>query len=74
MHFSSLFRFKYTGNVDWLFYALNEKSHYIWEGRNMFVSTAHSEKDINKFITDVKEIVQKLTSIGYIPSKKKVII
>ncbi|MCB0421928.1 MAG: aminotransferase class III-fold pyridoxal phosphate-dependent enzyme [Bdellovibrionales bacterium] len=67
VNFGSLFRFKFTGNMDWLFFALNNKGFYIWEGRNMFLSTAHSEKDIREFIEAIKNTVTELISIGYIP-------
>lgn len=71
VHYGSLFRFKFQGNMDWLFISLNNKGIYIWEGRNMFVSTAHTDEDINEFIIKVKEAVGELVNIGYIPASKK---
>ncbi len=71
VNFGSLFRFKYTGNMDLLFYLLNNKGIYIWEGRNMFISTAHTEEDIKTFIDKTKESVEELIKSGFITSTKK---
>jgi len=50
VHCGSLFRFDTAHNVDLLFYQLLERGLYIWEGRNMFLSTAHSEADITRIV------------------------
>ncbi len=60
VHFGSLFRLASTENIDLLFYHLLEKGIYIWEGRNCFLSTAHTDKDIDYLIQAVKESVQEL--------------
>src|SRR5258706_6475476 len=59
-HFSSLFRFSFAGNMDLLFYHLNHRGIYIWEGRNCFLSTEHSDEDIASFVRAVKESVLEL--------------
>jgi glutamate-1-semialdehyde aminotransferase len=46
-HFGSLFRFTFRGNLDLFFYHLLNQGLYIWEGRNCFLSTAHSEADLD---------------------------
>ena len=66
--FGSLFRFKFTGNHDLLFYHLLYRSIYIWEGRNCFLSFAHSEKDIEDIQHAVKESVSELKKAGFIHS------
>jgi amino acid adenylation domain-containing protein/non-ribosomal peptide synthase protein (TIGR01720 family) len=66
-HFGSLFRFSYSGNLDLLFYHLLEKGVYIWEGRNCFLSTAHTDEDIEYFIKAVKESVEELRQGGFLP-------
>jgi hypothetical protein len=71
VYFGSLFRFKFSGNIDWLFYLLNMKGIYIWEGRNMFLSTAHSDADIAAFITKVIESVDALIAIDYFSDQKR---
>ncbi|HWM71945.1 MAG TPA: aminotransferase class III-fold pyridoxal phosphate-dependent enzyme [Steroidobacteraceae bacterium] len=68
-HFSSLFRFAFTGNMDVLFYGLLARGIYIWEGRNCFLSTAHDDADIASFIRAVKDTVEEMRAGGYFPAR-----
>nr|WP_254893529.1 type I polyketide synthase [Enterobacter cloacae] len=61
----SLFRFKFNGNYDILFHHLMLRGIFIWEGRNCFVSVAHSDEDIDRFITAVKESVSAMRVDGF---------
>ncbi|QJW57177.1 Glutamate-1-semialdehyde 2,1-aminomutase [Serratia plymuthica] len=61
----SLFRFKFSGNYDILFHHLMLRGIFIWEGRNCFVSTAHSSQDIELFIAAVKESVNAMRVDGF---------
>ncbi|GAB1543386.1 hypothetical protein NUACC21_60600 [Scytonema sp. NUACC21] len=81
VHFGSLFRFALSGNfsylyqrleTDLLFYHLIEKGVYVWEGRTCFVSTAHTDEDINYIIQAVKDSVTELKEGGFFlnPSAK----
>jgi glutamate-1-semialdehyde-2,1-aminomutase len=65
-HFASFFRLVFTGNTsefylpiefELLFYHLIQKGVYIWEGRTCFLSTAHTEADMNHVIQAVKDSV-----------------
>ncbi|MGA9379787.1 MAG: aspartate aminotransferase family protein, partial [Phormidium sp.] len=67
-YFSSFFRFVFTGNLDLLFYHLIDKGIYIWEGRTCFLSTAHTEEDIEKIIQAVKESVKELKDGDFFPN------
>jgi glutamate-1-semialdehyde-2,1-aminomutase len=67
VHFGSLFRFDFTRNLDLLFYHLLEKGVYIWEGRSCFLSTAHTDEDIEYVIRAVKESVEELQIGGFFP-------
>jgi microcystin synthetase protein McyG len=67
VHFASLFRFTYSGNLDLLYYHLLEKGIYVWEGRNCFLSTAHTDEDIEYIIKAVKESVDELRQGGFLP-------
>ena len=67
----SLFRFAFGGNMDLLFYHLVEKGIYIWEGRNLFLSTAHTEKDIELIVRAVKESCFELRQGGFLPPANK---
>ncbi|MEQ2015889.1 aminotransferase class III-fold pyridoxal phosphate-dependent enzyme [Photorhabdus bodei] len=61
----SLFRFKFSGNYDILFHHLMLRGIFIWEGRNCFVSTAHTTQDIELFITAVKESLNAMRADGF---------
>ncbi len=67
VHFGSLFRFTFNGNLDLLFYHLLLKGVYIWEGRNCFLSTAHTDQDLDFLIQAVKDSVEELRSGGFLP-------
>ncbi|WP_223270081.1 type I polyketide synthase, partial [Nostoc sp. 'Peltigera membranacea cyanobiont' 213] len=73
-HFSSFFRFVLSGNssylyqpleLDLLFYHLIEKGVYIWEGRTCFLSTAHTDEDIDYVIQAIKDSVEELQKGGF---------
>jgi acyl transferase domain-containing protein len=67
VHFGSLFRFASSENIDLLFYHLLEKGIYIWEGRNCFLSTAHTNADIDDIIRAVKDSIKELRQGGFLP-------
>ncbi|XWK88454.1 MAG: MupA/Atu3671 family FMN-dependent luciferase-like monooxygenase [Phormidium sp.] len=69
-HFSSFFRFALTGNLDLLFYQMVEKGIYVWEWRKHFLSTAHTDEDLSRFVEVVKDSVAELRQGGFIPAKK----
>ena len=73
VNFGSLFRFAFTGNIDLLFYHLLCKGIYIWEGRNCFLSVAHTDEDINNFIQAVKDSVEELHFGGFFPEPLSII-
>jgi amino acid adenylation domain-containing protein/non-ribosomal peptide synthase protein (TIGR01720 family) len=72
LHFGSLFRFSYSGNLDLLFYHLLEKGIYIWEGRNCFLSTAHTDEDIEYLIQAIKNSIKELQEGGFLPQGGKI--
>lgn len=67
VHFGSLFRFVLKGDLELFFYHMLEKGIYIWEGRNCFLSTAHTEEDIAWIIQAVKDSVDELRKGGFLP-------
>ncbi|NOK74173.1 MAG: hybrid non-ribosomal peptide synthetase/type I polyketide synthase, partial [Chloroflexi bacterium AL-N5] len=69
VQFGSLFRFTFTTNMDLFFYHLVAKGLYIWEGRNLFLSTAHTDDDIAAIIRIVRESVMELREGGFLPEK-----
>ncbi len=70
-HFGSQFRFKYAGNQELLFYHMMEKGVFIWEWRNYFLSTAHTEAEIDRVIEVVKECVEELREGEFFPPKRE---
>lgn len=68
-NFGSLFRFKSQGNIDLFFANLNLRGAYVWEGRNLFLSTAHTAQDEDEFVRIVREAVAELKPEGFLRKK-----
>ncbi|MDQ3283746.1 MAG: aminotransferase class III-fold pyridoxal phosphate-dependent enzyme, partial [Acidobacteriota bacterium] len=64
--YGSLFRFMIKGDLDLLFFHLIDRGFYIWEGRNCFVSTAHTQADLDAFYDAVVDSVRELRAAGFI--------
>lgn len=58
----SLFRFSAKRNLDAFFAALIRHGCYLWEGRSMFLSFAHDDDDVSRFI---EICTQALDTIGH---------
>ncbi|NMG07611.1 type I polyketide synthase [Brasilonema sp. UFV-L1] len=70
VHFGSLFRFNcQTQLSNLLFYHLLEKGIYVWEGRTLYLSTAHTDEDIEQVIWAVKESVVEMQEGGFLLSE-----
>ena len=67
--FASTFGFKFPGNLEVFYYHLLEKGVYIWEWRACFLSTAHTDEDINFVIQAVKETIHEMRDGGFFPPK-----
>jgi acyl transferase domain-containing protein/glutamate-1-semialdehyde aminotransferase/acyl carrier protein len=71
VNFGSLFRFNcQTKLSNLLFYHLLEKGIYVWEGRTFYLSTAHTDEDIEQVIWAVKESVVEMQEGGFFPSEQ----
>ncbi|NER45916.1 MAG: amino acid adenylation domain-containing protein, partial [Symploca sp. SIO1A3] len=68
VHFGSLFRFVVNQNLDLFFYHLIEKGVYIWEGRTCFLSTAHTDEDIEHIVEAVQQSVLELQQGHFLPA------
>lgn len=64
VHFASLFRFVARGRVDLFFFHMIERGIYVWEGRNCFLSHAHSDADIEAIIDAAKASVLAMRDAG----------
>ncbi|MEO1223659.1 MAG: aminotransferase class III-fold pyridoxal phosphate-dependent enzyme [Pseudomonadota bacterium] len=63
-HFSSLFRF--AGTSDVFFNHLIRQGVYVWEGRTCFLSTAHTDADLERVADAVHNSVKEMQSVGLI--------
>jgi len=70
VYFGSLFRFTASTPLKFanlFFYYLLEKGVYVWEGRTLYLSTAHTEENIEHVILAVKESVVEMQEKGFLP-------
>ncbi|HEV7508688.1 MAG TPA: MupA/Atu3671 family FMN-dependent luciferase-like monooxygenase [Thermoanaerobaculia bacterium] len=67
IHAHSLFRFQSTANLDLLYYHLVDKGVYVWEWRNCFLSTAHTDADLDLVVRAMGESVAELQRGGFLP-------
>jgi glutamate-1-semialdehyde aminotransferase/acyl carrier protein len=65
--FASLFRFASKGNLDVFYYRVLDAGYFIWEGRNCFLSTAHSDEDLRGFVAAVQQICRELVACRLLP-------
>ncbi len=66
VNFGSAFRIQFTGNLDLFFYHLIEKGVYVWEWRGCFLSTAHTEDDLDHVVRSAESAIDELRSGGFI--------
>ncbi|HEX6718386.1 MAG TPA: MupA/Atu3671 family FMN-dependent luciferase-like monooxygenase, partial [Pyrinomonadaceae bacterium] len=70
VNFASLFRFMFSPElkfIDLFFYHMLEQGVYIWEGRNCFLSTAHTEEDLSRIVRAVENSVAEMRAGGFWP-------
>ncbi|MBO1055820.1 MAG: amino acid adenylation domain-containing protein [Dolichospermum sp. JUN01] len=79
VHFGSLFRFESSGaysiflkpiELPLFYYLLNLKGVYTWEKRVCFLSTRHTNEDIDKVVAAVKEAIIELRQAGFFANAK----
>ncbi len=68
-HFASLMRFSFSANMDLFFYHLVEKGLYVWEGRTLFLSTAHTDEDLAEIEALVRASIDDLRQGGFLPER-----
>ncbi|MBD2166654.1 amino acid adenylation domain-containing protein [Calothrix membranacea FACHB-236] len=71
VHFGSLFRFAASSPLQFgnlFFYYLLKKGIYVWEGRTLYLSTSHTDADIEQIIQAVKESVVEMQQGELLPS------
>ena len=60
VYFGSLFRFQLQGEWELFCFHLVARGVYIWEGRNCFLSTAHTDDDLDFLIRAVEDSVEEM--------------
>ncbi len=71
VHFGSLFRFDGLDQLDYgdlLYIGLRSRGIFTWEGRNNFVTTAHTDDDLDQLVRALGETVVELIEGGLFPS------
>ncbi len=68
VQYGSLFRLNTTSNLDLFCYHLVAHGLYIWEGRNMFLSTAHSDEDLDRIFYAFEASLRNLRDGGFLPT------
>ncbi|MFL6194389.1 MAG: MupA/Atu3671 family FMN-dependent luciferase-like monooxygenase, partial [Thermoanaerobaculia bacterium] len=69
VHAHSLFRFNFSANAELLYYHMVDKGVYVWEWRNNFLSTAHTDEDLDLVLKAVRESVEELRHGGFLPDR-----
>lgn len=86
IHCGSLFRFIAVSNsnnanlfadsnieMDLFYYHLIEKGVYVWEARRLFLSTAHTDEDIEYVIQAVKQSVEDMRTGGFFLTSRELL-
>lgn len=68
-YFGSVFRFNFARELPLFFFHLLEKGIYVWELRNCFLSTAHSEEDLEQVFLAVVQTCEELRWGGFLPAE-----
>ena len=74
VNFGSLFRFVLAPELkyaDLFFYHMLDQGIYIWEGRNCFLSTAHTEDDLNRIVDAVAASVDQMRAGEFWPGSPR---
>lgn len=66
-HVGSQFRFEHRADLELLYHHLLLKGVYVWEWRNFFLSTAHTDDDVDLVIDAVRASLRELRAGGLLP-------
>ncbi len=69
-HFGSMFRFTHRADLELLYHHLLLRGVYVWEWRSFYLSTAHTDADL-EFVADaVKGSLRELRDAGFFRTPK----
>ncbi|MFJ9107143.1 MupA/Atu3671 family FMN-dependent luciferase-like monooxygenase [Streptomyces sp. NPDC102283] len=66
-HFGSMFRFRHRADLELLYHHLQLRGVYVWEWRSFYLSTAHTEEDVNRVAEAVEGSLRELRDGGFFP-------
>ncbi|MFK3978920.1 MupA/Atu3671 family FMN-dependent luciferase-like monooxygenase [Micromonospora sp. NPDC050397] len=63
-HFGSQFRFEHRADLELLYHHLLLKGVYVWEWRNFFLSTEHTDDDVDTLVDAVRRSLGEMRAAG----------
>ncbi|MFV2084571.1 MupA/Atu3671 family FMN-dependent luciferase-like monooxygenase [Micromonospora sp. LOL_021] len=66
-HVGSQFRFEHRADLELFYHHLLVKGVYVWEWRNFFLSTAHTDDDVDLVIDAVRASLREMRAGGLLP-------
>lgn len=69
-HFGSMFRFTPRADMELLYQHLLLRGVYVWEWRSFYLSTAHTDSDIEQVSAAVKDSLRALRQGGFFPATR----
>ncbi|MFB7479257.1 MupA/Atu3671 family FMN-dependent luciferase-like monooxygenase [Streptomyces anulatus] len=66
-HFGSMFRFRHRADLELLYHHLQLRGVYVWEWRSFYLSTAHTQEDVNRVAEAVEGSLRELRDGGFFP-------
>ncbi|WP_143305917.1 aminotransferase class III-fold pyridoxal phosphate-dependent enzyme [Chitinophaga vietnamensis] len=72
VHFGSLFRFVLKGNWELFYQHLLANGVYVWEGRNCFLSTAHTDEHIEYIYNAAVRAINEMLEGGWVSAEQNV--
>ncbi len=69
-HFGSMFRFEHRADMELLYHHLMLRGLHVWEWRNFFLSTAHSDSDLEFVAEAVQGSLRELRDAGFFPGSR----
>ncbi|MFD7129569.1 MULTISPECIES: MupA/Atu3671 family FMN-dependent luciferase-like monooxygenase [Streptomyces] len=66
-HFGSMFRFRHRADLELLYHHLQLRGVYVWEWRSFYLSTAHTQEDVNQVAEAVEGSLRELRDGGFFP-------
>ena len=70
-HFGSMFRFTPRADMELLYQHLLLRGVYVWEWRSFYLSTAHTDSDVERVSDAVKDSLRALRQGGFFPATRR---